>query len=345
MITEEQIQRNLNDTSEPTQALLEMGFMLRRDVAHQERVRLNDIVESHNEDIASLRKQLDEKNREITDLKNAVETLEEQNNELQVTLKLRNEEIKNLKARLSRLENEKKELEDELRSVQVKVGRLEKEIRDLNNAKTAQDEKNIEMQEHFDKVQGKMETRSQAIKNEMQAIKETPHKAEMSMPVGFPKGGRQTSHQAMSLQPFQLPGDRELQALLFIGEMCQQVQNKMYKVVFPNLYAPRKRYKVKHIHRDLEKFPQPPPEKEESLQKWQELTGKFKWNEAHEEAMKDLQGKRNIDAHPSTLTEEGLTRAAELLDTKGNLKGWSSFKRVLELITIWKRLQQMDSTV
>ena len=345
MIKDEQIQRTLNDTSEPTQALLEMGFMLRRDVVHQERVRLNDIVESHSEDIASLSKQLDDKNREITDLKNAVETLEEQNNELQVTLKLRNEEIKNLKARLSRLENEKKELEDELRSVQVKVGRLEKEVRDLNDAKIAQDEKNIEMQEHFDKVQGKMETRSQATKKEIQAMKETQHKAEMSILVGFPKGGRQASHQAVSLQPFQFPGDRELQALLFIGEMCQQVQNKMYKVVFPTLYAPKRNYKIKNIRRDLEKYPLPTPEKEESVKKWQELTGKFKWDEAHEEAMKDLQGKRNIDAHPSPLTEEGLTRAAELLDTKGNLKGWSSFKRVLELITIWKQLQQMDSTV
>lgn len=344
MITEEHIPRKLTDAFDPVPAFLEMGVMVRNDV-HQERARMNDIFVSHSEDIESLKKQLDDKNREITDLKNAVESLEEQNNELSGALKLRNEEIKNLKARLNRLENEKKELEDELRSVQVKVGRLEKEIRDLNDAKIAQDEKNIEIQERFDKVQGKMETRSQAMKKEMQAIKETQHKAEMSMPVGFAKGGRQTSQLAMLPQPFQSLGDRELQASLSIGEMCQQVQNKMYKVVFPTLYAPKTNYKIKKIRRDLEKYPLPTQEKEESVRKWQELTGKFKWDEAHEEAMKDLQGKRNIDAHPSPLTEEGLTRAAELLDTKGNLKGWSSFKRVLELITIWKQLQQMDSTV
>ena len=344
MITEEHIPRKLTDAFDPVPAFLEMGVMVRNDV-HQERSRMNDIFVSHSEDIESLKKQLDDKNREITDLKNAVESLEEQNNELSGALKLRNEEIKNLKARLNRLENEKKELEDELRSVQVKVGRLEKEIRDLNDAKIAQDEKNIEIQERFDKVQGKMETRSQAMKKEMQAIKETQHKAEMSMPVGFAKGGRQTSQLAMLPQPFPSLGDRELQASLSIGEMCQQVQNKMYKVIFPTLYAPKRSYKMKHIRRDLEKYPLPTPEKDESVKKWQELTGKFKWDEAHEEAMKDLQGKRNIDAHPSPLTEEGLTRAAELLDTKGNLKGWSSFKRVLELITIWKQLQQMDSTV
>ena len=218
---------------------------------------------------------------------------------------------------------------------------MEKEIRDLNEARITQDEKNIEIQERFDKVQGKMETRSQAMKKEMQAIKETQHKAEMSIPVGFAKGGRQTSHQAMLPQPF-----RELQAPLSLGEMCHPVENKLYKVVFPTLYAPMRSYKMKHIRRELEKYPHlSTEEKEESVKKWQELTGKFKWDEAHEEAMKDLQGKRNIDAHPSPLTEEGLTRAAELLDTKGNLKGWSSYKRVLELITIWKQLQQMDSTV
>ena len=345
MITEEQNMRQLNEALDPMSALLGMNVMVRGEV-HQERARMNDIFASHSEDIECLKKQLDDKNREITDLKNAVESLEEQNNELSGALKLRNEEIKNLKARLNRLENEKKELEDELRSVQVKVGRLEKEIRDLNDAKIAQDEKNIEIQERFDKVQGKMETRSQAMKKEMQAIKETQHKAEMSVPVGFARGGRQTSQLAMLPQPIQTLGDRELQASLSIGEMCQQVQNKMYKVIFPTLYAPKRSYKIKHIRRELEKYPNlSTEEKEESVKKWQELTGKFKWDEAHEEAMKDLQGKRNIDAHPSPLTEEGLTRAAELLDTKGNLKGWSSYKRVLELITIWKQLQQMDSTV
>ena len=32
----------------------------------------------------------------------------------------------------------------------------------------------------------------------------------------------------------------------------------------------------------------------------------------------------NIDANPSPLTEEGLIKAAEIMDAKGNLKGWLS---------------------
>ena len=99
--------RQLNEALDPMSALLGMNVMVRGEV-HQERARMNDIFVSHSEDIECLKKQLDDKNREITDLKNAVESLEEQNNELHVTLKLRNEEIKNLKTRLGRLENEKK---------------------------------------------------------------------------------------------------------------------------------------------------------------------------------------------------------------------------------------------
>ena len=37
-----------------------------------------------------------------------------------------------------------------------------------------------------------------------------------------------------------------------------------------------------------------------------------------------------------------LARAAELMDSKGNLKGWLSLKRVNELITMWKNVQTME---
>ena len=72
------------------------------------------VVGQHTEDIESLKKQIDEKKKEITELQ-----------------KSRNQEIKALKARLGRLESEKKDLEDELRSVKVTVNRMEKDIKEL----------------------------------------------------------------------------------------------------------------------------------------------------------------------------------------------------------------------
>jgi len=338
MITEEQFRQNFEDFN-PMAAFLGMDVTLRREV-NQERARMNEMVVSHSEDIESLKKQIDEKNREIIDLRKAMEALEEQNQELTVALKSRNEEIKALKTRIGRLENDKKELEDELRSVKVKVIRMENDIKELSEAKMAQEEKNMVLQENFDKVSGKMESRNQALKKEIRELRESQHK-EIQPSVGLPpRGARQI---APPLLPRHLQiADRELHASLSLGELCRQIQNKIYKIVFPNSFLPSRNYKMKNIRRDLGKLPQPTEEKERSKKRWDELYGKFKWDEAYEEAMKALQDSRNLDAHPSTLTEDGLSRAAEMMDAKGNLKGWLSLKRVLELISIWKQLQNME---
>ena len=338
MIAEDQFRQNMEEFN-PMAALLGMDVTLRREV-HQERARINElIVNQHNEDIESLKKQIDEKNKEIDDLRKAMDALEEQNQELSVALKSRNEEIKALKARLGRLENNKKELEDELRSVKVKVNRMESDIKELSEAKLAQEEKNIELQESLGKVSGKMESRNQAIKKEIKEMKELQHK-EIPPSLGLPRPVRQITP---ALLPKHLQqADRELHASLSLGELCRQLQNKMYKIVFPNSFSSGRNYKMKNIHRDLDKLPQPTEEKERSKTKWGELNEKFQWEEAYEEAMKALQESRNIDAHPSPLTEEGLIRATEILNGKGDLKGWLSLKRVHELIHIWKQLQTLD---
>ena len=107
MITEEQFRQLSEDADPMAAALLGVNVTFRREV-FQERARMNEIVMSqHGEDIESLKKQIDEKNREIIDLRKAVETLEEQNQELTVPLKSRNDEIKVLKTRISRLENDR----------------------------------------------------------------------------------------------------------------------------------------------------------------------------------------------------------------------------------------------
>lgn len=71
----------------------------------------------------------------------------------------------------------------------------------------------------------------------------------------------------------------------------------------------------------MEKLPQPKEEKDRSNKKWDEVREKLKWDESFEDAMKSLQESRNLDAHPSPLTEEILNRAAEIMDSKGNHKG------------------------
>ncbi|KAL9955724.1 hypothetical protein ACROYT_G037087 [Oculina patagonica] len=317
-------------------ALLGMNVTLRREV-YQDRARMNEaVVSQHTEDIESLKKQIDDRNKEIRELTKTVEILEEQNQELKVELKSRNDEIKALKARIGRLESDKKDLEDELKSVKVKVCRMEKDIRELTEAKMAQDEKNMELQENFDKATGKMESRNLVLKKEIKEIRESQHK-EISPPsAAIPRAGRQMLTPPLP-RHLQI-ADRELHASLSLGELCSQLQNKLYKVIFPNSFMASRNYKMKNIRRDLEKLPQPKEDKDRSRKKWDEIREKLTWDEYYEDAMKSLQDSRNLDAHPSPLTEEMLNRAAEIMDSKGNLKGYLSLKRVHELISMWKQL-------
>ena len=342
MIMDEQLRQIApSEDFDPMAALLGMNVTVRREL-YQERARINEmVVIQHTEDIESLKKQIDEKNKEIDELRKSMDSLVEQNQELSVALKSRNEEIKALKARIGRLETDKKDLEDELKSVTVKVSRMEKDIRELNEAKTAQEEKNMEIQENFDKVTGKLESRNQVLKKEIKEIRESQHKESLPPSVATQRaGGRQML--TSPLPRHHQRADWELHASLTLGELCRQFQNKLYKVIFPNSFQSNRNYKMKNIWRDLDRLPQLEEEKQRSRKKWDEVKQKLKWDECYEDAMKALQESRNVDAHPAPLTEEGLARAAELMDSKGNLKGWLSLKRVNELITMWKNVQTME---
>ena len=76
MIAEDQFRQNMEEFN-PMAALLGMDVTLRREV-HQEGARINDlIVNQHNEDIESLKKQIDVKYKEIVDLREAMEALKD----------------------------------------------------------------------------------------------------------------------------------------------------------------------------------------------------------------------------------------------------------------------------
>lgn len=287
MIMDDQLRQLTGEDSDPMSIGFPIGITVRREVHQQERAIISEVVVSHGEDIESLKKQIDENDKEIEELNKAVENLQEQNQELTVVLKSRNEEIKGLKARIGRLESDKKELEDELKSLTVKVGRMEKDIKELNEAKMAQEEKNMELQENFDKATGKMESRNQVSKKEMKEIRESQHK-EVPPPsvVTQRAGGRQMLTPPLS-RHFQR-ADFELHASLILRELCRQFQNKLYKIIFPNSFQSNRNYKMKNIWRDLDKLPQLDEEKKRSRKKWDQVKQELKWDECYEDAMKAL---------------------------------------------------------
>lgn len=67
---------------------------------------------------------------------------------------------------------------------------------------------------------------------------------------------------------------------------------------------PSRNYKMKIIWRDLEKPPQPKEGKDTSKAKGDEVRKKLKWNVSYKDALKSLQERNNLDAHPIPLTEE-----------------------------------------
>ena len=80
VVAQDQFRQNMEEFN-PMAALLGIE---RREV-HQERARINQLEHQHNEDIESLKKQIDEKYKEIVGLRKAMEALEDQNQERRST--------------------------------------------------------------------------------------------------------------------------------------------------------------------------------------------------------------------------------------------------------------------
>ena len=301
-----------------------------------EREQINElIISQHGDEIESLKEKIEEKNEEISRLHKAMKELEDKNKRLDIALKTRIEEITKLKSRISKLETEKKGLEDKLRNVEGKLDRVEREVEELDKAKLAQEEENINLREHLEIVSGEMESvkqdlektqsENQMLKREVKDLQDTHQKLLLPVKEGRP----------MLAPP---PISPDLQASLRLGELSRQLQAKMYAYVLPQSYTPIANYKVKTIRRDVERLPKTEEEKQTARQKWEELQKKLSWNDMYEEAMKLLQENRNVDAHPR-ITVKLLQEAAEVMETKGNLKGWLTRECVDVLIDMWTQLQ------
>ena len=308
-----------------------------------ERERITELmVGQHGEEIESLKEKIEEKNEEISRLHKAIKDLEDKNKKLDVALKTRVEEITKLKTRIGKLEAEKKGLEDKLRIVEGKLDRFEKEVEELEKANQAHDEENMKLKEQLAIMSGEMESvkndlvlarnENQNLKREVKDVQDTQQKL-------FPLTlGTKEGRQMLAAPP---PVSPDVQASLRLGELSRQLQAKMYAYVLPQLFTPIGNYKVKTIRHDVEKLPKTEEEKEKARKRWVELQTKLDWNETYEEAMKQLQQNRNVDAHPK-LTAQLLHEAVDVMDSKGNLKGWLSRECVTVLINMWEQLSRCN---
>ena len=293
----------------------------------------SEIVHNHTTQIASLKRDIEEKDEVISRFKQDLKDLRLKNDELKITVESKDDEIKALKEKINKLESEKKTLETKLRSVQAELEAMRKEVDELKEANKTSEERNATMEMDVKKLSKKMDGMTQnleetasensALKREVRNLREKVQEMAPSVPESMP-----------------LPSDPIVEkATLVLGQLCWRIQAMMYKKVFPNSYDDRTSYKVKHIEEDIEEL-EDEQQKAEAKKRWAALKEKLDWkNLQHTRAMKSIQGIRNDTAHPE-LDEQLPVFSANLMEQKGKLSGYHSPARIKELIEIWKTLVQ-----
>ena len=288
-------------------------------------------IREHGEKIDSLEKEIKKKDDEILALQKALQTLQEQNDELKSALDTKDEEIGTLKSRIDELEDEKTELQRELGSVKTDLGLVQKEVDKLRKAKSSQEQTNLKLKQDLEGFRRTLETvkedrekkrkESEELKKELRNIKESQLKGLLPLMSGA---------RALPNKPLPAIPKTSGEALLHLGEMCRQIQTKLYRFVFPRSVKDVN-YKVDAIHRHLSKFPNL-----NAQRKWESIQERFRWDETHEEAITLLQETRNIEAHPE-ISKDSLQRAISITAQSNNLEdNWLSTKLLHELLKIWE---------
>ena len=291
-------------------------------------------VHEHGEKIESLNKELQKKDDEIADLQNALQELREKNDELNSALKSKDVEIEKLTSRIDELEEEKLELQRKLGSVEFDLGLLKKEVEKLGKAKLSQEQASSKLQQDLERVWRNMETvkgdlekkrkENDDLKKELKEVKDLQHKGLLPLMLG-------ARGLPIKPPPPQMLPKTSLEASLHLGEMCRQLQIKLYKSVFPNSFVKNINYKVDTILRHLKKF----PNAEEAQKKWDTIQKKFNWNETYEEALNLLQETRNVEAHPE-ISKESVQCAISITAETNDLSGWFSLQLLNDLMHMWE---------
>ena len=129
----------------------------------------------------------------------------------------------------------------------------------------------------------------------------------------------------------------EVQVSLLLATMCDEIQNMMFKRIFPQRFNPKVQRKVN----DIEDMLRTSGDREKRL--WASLQAELNWKYCHLDAVKSLKGVRNKHAHPvEKLTEEALRVSVQKM-TEHFFEEENSclaVEVINELITMWKQLRE-----
>lgn len=329
-LTEDQLKQMLQQ--QLGAGIAELTIVQRGGSSHdQGRITESYKVHEHGEKIESLNKEIQKKDDEIASLQNALQELREKNDELNSALKSKDVEIERLTARIDELEEEKRELQRKLASVEFDLGLLKKEVEKLGKAKISQEQASSKLNQnlervwrYFETVKSDLEKKRKENDDLKKEMKEVKHKGHLPLMLG-------TRGLPIKPPPPQMLPTTSLEASLHLGEMCRQLQIKLYKSVFPNSFVKNINYKVDAIHRHLKRL----PNTEEAQKKWDKIQKKFNWNETYEEALSLLQETRNVEAHPE-ISKESLQCAISITAQTNDLSGWFSLQLLNDLMHMWE---------
>ena len=130
----------------------------------------------------------------------------------------------------------------------------------------------------------------------------------------------------------------EVQVSLLLATMCDEIQNMMFKRIFPQRFNPKVQRKVK----DIEDMLRTSGDREK--RQWASLQAELNWKYCHLDAVKSLKRVRNKRAHPvEKLTEEALRVSVQKMTEEDFFEednSWLSIEVINELITMWKQLRE-----
>ena len=129
----------------------------------------------------------------------------------------------------------------------------------------------------------------------------------------------------------------EVQVSLLLATMCDEIQNMMFKRIFPQRFNPKVQRKVKNIEDMLRTS----GDREKRL--WASLQAELNWKYCHLDAVKSLKGVRNKHAHPvEKLTEEALRVSVQKMIEHffEEENSCLAVEVINELITMWKQLRE-----
>ena len=293
-----------------------------------QRVDVRQIMADQKRVLDSLQMNLADKNEKIENLEQKVEELERKNTGLREEVDSKEQEIADLNTKVRALESDKEELQEEVKKLKIEVEHVRFQMKRLQAEK---DEEKVQ-REKLGKDISIMKRSMAEIKQDL--VKSTKKSANLQKQLDQMK--MQQNAYTSGLEDIALDD----MASIHFGEMCRQLQNKMYEEVLPKeSFAKMANYKVKNIEKTIQDkvIVKTEEGKKEAATRWENLKKRIGWDDEYIGTIAILVQRRNATAHPQ-INKEVLYMLLNETKEKFSESGYLSVEKLNILIGMWEKL-------